>query len=510
MRICSADEMRRLDTCAIEEYGIPGTTLMTRAGITVCDVIETAFGTVQGKKIRVFCASGKNGGDGFVIARELSNRGAEIETYLAGNRDKFPSDTKTMADYYERSGGVIRTLLTESDIEKTPCDCVVDALFGIGFHGELKDGALIACRYMNSTDALTVAVDLPSGVETDTARACQDAVCADITVTFTAPKPACCLTPGAVNCGEVVVADIGIPSDLQEDTFFATDEEYIDRLISVRKRNSHKGDYGKLLIVGGNARYPGATYFASQSAVRTGAGLVTCAVPKEIYNILATKLNEAMPYALPSKDGALTDESLDELMPLLKDKDACAIGMGLSREEETAKFVRDFADAIKIPAVIDADGINAFCGHIDKLKGKNIVLTPHDKEAERLFGEKPPKDGVERAVWVSNKAKELGVTLLLKGWRTVIASPDGRVAVNTTGNPGMAKGGSGDVLDGIITALLGFGLSTFDATVCGAYIHGKVGDLCADELGEYSMTPTDMISKLPSALKKYTKETILK
>ncbi len=509
MRIYSADEMRRLDTCAIEEYGIPGVTLMTRAGITVCDVIETALTTVKGKKIRVFCASGKNGGDGFVIARELSNRGADVEAYLAGSREKFPPDTKTVAEYFERSGGVIRPLTNESDIENTPCDCVVDALFGIGFHGELKDGALVACRYMNKTDALTVAVDLPSGVETDTAKACKDAVCADITVTFTAPKPACCLTPGAQFCGEVVVADIGIPADLKEESLFATDDEYVDRFISVRKRNSHKGDYGKLLIVGGNARYPGATYFTAQSAVRMGAGLVTCAVPKEIYNILATKLNEAMPYALSSKDGALTGESLDDIKALLNDKDACAIGMGLSREEETEKLVRDFVNSVKIPAVIDADGINAFCGHIDKLKGKNVILTPHDREAQRLFGEEPPKDGIDRALWVSEKAKELGVTILLKGWRTVIASPDGRIAVNTTGNPGMAKGGSGDVLDGIIVALLGFGLSTFDAGVCGAYIHGKVGDLCADELGEYSMTPTDMISKLPNVLKKYTKKTIL-
>ncbi len=513
MRICTADEMRRLDSRAIEEYGILGTTLMTRAGLTVCDVIETALGTVVGKRFRVFCGAGKNGGDGFVIARELSARGGMVETYLTGNRDKFADDTSVMASLYEKSGGVIRSLSTEEDIDNTPCDCMVDAIFGIGFHGALKDAALIACQYMNKTDGLTVAVDLPSGVETDSAVACQDAVCADITVTFTYPKPACCLTQGAVYCGELVVADIGIPTTdffTKKETFIAIDETYLDSLIPIRKRVSHKGDYGKLLIVGGHGRYPGATYFTTQAAVYTGAGLVTSAVPKEIYNILASKLNEAMPYALPSKNGALTKDSILELIPLLADKTACAVGMGVSREEETSEAVRTLVDVVKIPIVLDADGINAFCGHIDKLKGKNVILTPHDGEATRLFGQAPPKDGYSRAVWLQNKAEELGVTILLKGYRTIIASPDGQLAVNTTGNPGMAKGGSGDILSGIITALLGFGLSPFDAAASGAYIHGAAGDLCAVELGEYGMTPSDMLKKIPLVLKKYTKETILK
>ena len=413
-----------------------------------------------------------------------------------------------MVSRYEADGGITIPLNTKEDIADTPCDCMVDALFGIGFHGALRGAALAACQYMNETDALTVAVDLPSGVETDTAHTCEDAVMADLTVTFTLPKPGCCLTPGAVNCGELIVADIGIPTDIIDsaDTVMeAGDETFCDQYLKCRRRDSHKGDYGKLLIVGGSAMYPGAPFFTTQAAVRTGAGLVTTAVPAEVYPILAAKVNEAMPYRLPSEDGIITEASLDSLLSLAQGKTACAIGMGLGRDERTQETVRSFLRQLTIPAVIDADGINALCGHIDTVRGLPVVLTPHDGEMTRLAGEKPPQDGVARLEWVRAFAKETGCTILLKGYRTIIASPDGAVAVNTTGNPGMAKGGSGDVLTGVIAALLGFGLSPYAAAVCGAYLHGAAGDLSAAERGEYGMTPTDMLEKLPYTLKKYSK-----
>jgi len=506
MRVCSAAAMKQIDSTAIFERGIPGTTLMTRAGLTVCDIIEEKLLQVRGKRFKVFCAPGKNGGDGFVIARELARRGGTVETYLCGAREKFAEDTAVMVSRYESDGGCVRLLETEADILPDPCDCMVDALFGIGFHGTLRGGALHACRYMNKTDALTVAVDLPSGVETDTAYVCADAVMADVTVTFTLPKPGTVLTPGAVYCGELIVADIGIPEDIIDAAiapFTASDP--VSCTLPKRRRDSHKGDYGKLLIVGGCAMYPGAPFFTTNAAVRTGAGLVTAAVPKEVYPILAAKVNEAMPYALPSEDGVMTQESLPLLLSLAEGKNALAIGMGLGRDARTQQTVRTLLETIKIPAVVDADGINAICGHINSIKGTEVILTPHDGEMTRLAGEAPPRDGIDRLTWLAQKAKDFGCTILLKGYRTIIASRDGRVAVNTTGNPGMAKGGSGDVLTGIILALLGFGYDPFTAAVYGAYFHGAAGDNCAASLGEYGMTPTDLMAALPAVLKEHTK-----
>ena len=508
MRICGAAAMKQIDRQAIYEQGIPGTTLMTRAGLIVCDVIAHKLESVSGKRFKVFCAPGKNGGDGFVIARELKRRGGLVETYLAGNREKFAEDTAVMVSRYEQDGGEILPLVEKTDIRAGGCDCMVDALFGIGFRGTLQGGALAACQYMNETDAMTVAVDLPSGVETDTAHTCADAVMADVTVTFTLPKPGCCLTPGAVNCGELIVADIGISSDIimqAESAMEAVDETFCDARIPVRRRDSHKGDYGKVLIIGGSAMYPGAPFFTTQAAVRTGAGLVTSAVPSEVYPILAVKVNEAMPYRLPSDNGILTESCLETLEMLAQGKSACAIGMGLGRDERTQETVRRFLKNLTIPAVVDADGINALCGHIDMVRGLPLVLTPHDGEMVRLAGETPPKDGIERAKFALACAKRFDCMVLLKGYRTIIADPDGRLAVNTTGNPGMAKGGSGDVLSGIIAALLGFGLSPYDAAACGAYLHGMAGDLCAERLGEYGMTPTDMLAAIPDTLKAYSK-----
>jgi len=508
MHICGAAAMKQIDHTAIYERGIPGTTLMTRAGLTVCDIIEYKLGTIARKRIKVFCAPGKNGGDGFVIARELVRRGGIVETYLAGVREKFAEDTAVMAARYEQDGGKIRSVMSEQDITAADCDCVVDALFGIGFHGELRQGAKAACRYMNRADALKVAVDLPSGVETDSALACEDAVMADVTVTFTLPKPGCCLVPGAVHCGELIVADIGIPQDIinaADSAMEAADETFLDLQIPVRRRDSHKGDYGKLLIVGGSAMYPGAPYFTTQAAVKTGAGLVTTAIPEEVYPILAAKVNEAMPYRLSSEDGVLTMSTADTVRALLNGKTALAIGMGLGRDPRTQELVRSILDGLTIPAVVDADGINAISTHIDSVRGTHLVLTPHDGEMARLAGDAPPRGGMERVAWVSEKAKAFGCTILLKGYRTIIAAPDGRIWVNTSGNPGMAKGGSGDVLTGVIAALLGFGLEPPIAAACGAYIHGAAGDLCAETIGEYGMTPTDMLDRIPQVLKKVTK-----
>ncbi len=478
--------------------GTSSVDMMELAGVAAFEELCKNISDIKGKTAAVFCGVGNNGGDGYVIGRYLINAGASVYLCSVGNEEKMTADTRTMRERFLNTGGNIYP------IENIPnCNIYIDAIFGIGFHGELTGDALRAAKAINENHgAFVLAVDIPSGVNADTGDSCADAVRADLTVTFSYPKLGSVLLPGAISCGKVAVRSVGVEAPFSSD-IEVTDDEMIRSVFKSRRRDAHKGDFGHLMIISGCIRYTGAPSFASNAAVRTGSGLVTLFVPKSIALTESIKVNEAMVYPLPEINGCISADALTVLTEFASKCSACVIGPGLSREAETQSLAREFIENANIPMLIDADGINALDDHIDILKKRcaPTVLTPHDGELHRLTRNEVPLNGIKRLNYAMSFASEYGCILLLKGHRTIIT--DGtRAYINTTGNSGMAKGGSGDVLSGIIGSLLAQGNDALTAGAVGAYIHGCAGDICADTLGEYGMTPTDMVLTIPSAIKK--------
>ena len=508
MRIVTAEQCRTLDRIAIEERGIPSADLMERAAQALA-AEALALAGETGRAV-CFCGPGNNGGDGIACARLLREAGLEVRCVLVGDREKLTPDARTMEARLAAAGGRLEPFTPDDPAFAAWCleaDVMVDALFGIGLSRPVEGDALIAIHMMNTCDIPVVSADLPSGVETDTGRVLGAAVEAAATVTFTLPKAGHYVGKGGLCTGRLTVADIGIPADLTEGLdcpVRAVESE--DVVLPVRARDAHKGDFGKVYILGGSVGYSGAPALAAHGAVRAGAGLVTVGVPAPVWPVAAAKLNEAMPHPLPAgKEGQLSLDAYETVHSRLEGCGVLLLGPGLGRGNSAAAVVRRLLAELPLPMVVDADGINALAGHIDVLdnrRGLLTVLTPHDGEFARLGGDLSSGDrlGAARAF-----AEEHGCCLVLKGHRTITAFPDGAACINTTGNPGMAKGGSGDVLSGVILALLGQGLPARQAVPMAVWLHGAAGDRCAREIGEYGMTPTDLAEALPAVIQEHVK-----
>ena len=509
MKIATSEQMRGLDRSAIRERGIPSLQLMDRAAAAVVERCLERMAEKEKKRVAVFCGAGNNGGDGVAAARQLMEAGVEVRCFLVGRRDKMTPDCREMEAHLEAAGGKLENFTADPAFASwcLDCDLMVDALFGIGLNTELRGDAYTAVQMMNTCSVPVVAVDIASGVEADTGRVLGCAVEAVETVTFTLPKVGNLLGEGGTLAGQLTVADIGIPDDLvrklESDLHAVFPKElYLPR----RDRDSHKGNYGKVYILAGSVGYSGAPILAARAAVRCGSGQVSLGVPGPVWPIAAQKLDEAMPHPLPaSKDGMLSLEAAEEVLRRLEPCGVCLIGPGLGRGNSVGSVVRHLLKTIRLPVVLDADGINALAGHIDGLdvrQGECTVLTPHDGEFARLGGDLSSGDRLSAA---RAFAAEHGWVLVLKGQRNITAFPDGAAYVNTTGNPGMAKGGSGDILSGMILSLLGQGFPPRVAVPMAVCLHGMAGDVCARELGEYGMTPGDMIERLPLVLKGITR-----
>lgn len=504
MKVCSAAEIRAIEKIAIEERGIPSLTLMEHAAAAVRDAVLSS----KRKTVAILCGPGKNGGDGFAAAKMLADAGLSVLVYALGSPDGRAEETQHYAALYT---GEVRT---RPDADLLRVDAIVDALFGVGFHGALAGDFHAAVELANRRRGLAaplrVAVDVPSGVNADSGEVEGIAFDAALTVTFTLPKAGLYLLPGTLYAGRVVTANVGIPLELLggvQSPFGTIDRVMADMAMPIRRADAHKGDFGRLLVVGGSAEYPGAVGFAANAAVRTGAGLVTAAVPSGLYPIVAPKFAEAMPRRMPEDAGGrFASEALPGLLTLQDASQAVVIGPGLGRSDALNAMIPALLAPGKCPVVVDADGIFALAAHMDVLQAlsRAVILTPHDGEFARLTGGRfPPPGGLPRIECAREFAKTHRCLLVLKGHRTIVAAPDGHVFVNTTGNPGMARGGSGDVLAGMIGALLAQGLSPIHAAALGVFFHGSSGDLCANTIGEYGMTPTDMIAHIPAVLKRY-------
>lgn len=510
MKTVAAETMQELDRLTIEKHGVSGLELMERAGRGCAEIIHERYLTGAGRTVAVFAGKGNNGGDGYVIARILHELGWRVTLFLHASREEIHGDARVALDRLpdgvmclDGREGEPAELLARAG---TP-GLIVDALLGTGLKNQVAGVYAAAIGVINSSGRTVVAVDIPSGVDATTGRILGTAVRADLTVTFALAKLGHILYPGAEYTGELRVVDIGIPSELAA---AAPSVEYLDResatlLLRRRGPTCHKGDNGHSLIIAGSTGKSGAAAMTANSAMRSGAGLVTLAAPASIHPVLEAKTTEAMTVPLPDNGaGELSLAALERILEILPGRDVVAIGPGLGMSESVRQLVGEVVAAVRVPLVMDADALNAVVGHLDGIRSAPspaVIMTPHPGEMARLAAVSVAEVESDRLGTAARFAAGNGVYLILKGARSVIAAPDGRLAVNASGNPGMASGGMGDVLAGVVTALLAQGYEPFAACCLAVFCHGVAGDLVAAEKGEMGLVATDVQEKLPYAFK---------
>lgn len=509
--LVTAQEMREMDRRTIEEFGIPGLLLMENAGLQVVHHAERRFGGWEDKRVLVLCGSGNNGGDGMVVARQIARRGAQVQVVLTADPDKVKGDALTNLHIVQKLGLPLHVLRSVEELDaiwERGWHLVVDALLGVGITGEVRGLVGEVIRFLERrTDVPIVAVDIPSGIDADTGAVCGCAVRATLTVTFGAMKVGLAVYPGAEYAGEVVVADIGIPEEVvaqaEVPRRLVTPEQVYIRL-PLRSPDAHKGRFGHVLVVGGSVGLAGAPMMAAEAVLRVGAGLCSVAVPQSIYAATAGTLREAMVHPLPdAPEGCLSADSIDAMAPLLQRANVLAVGPGWSTHPPARQALRRLLDVVQVPCVLDADALNCLALDPKILPEVHppLVLTPHPGEMARLMGVDTATVQANRLGIAEQAALRFGVVVVLKGARTVVATPEGRLWVNPTGNVGMATGGSGDVLTGVIAGLLAQeGMGAEEAAVAGVYLHGLAGDLAAREKGMVGMIAGDILRYLPEAI----------
>lgn len=488
MYLASSAHIKQLDNIALKEYNIPVCELMENAGRSIFEKIKENFSE---KNFAVFCGKGNNGGDGLVVARLLKEDGCDVKIYLTDEYDNLSDASKVAYDKLKESGLEFLKITDTIDSDAV----IIDALLGISVSGEPRGEIKAAIDKICSLKNKVISVDIPSGLSADSGKAQGSVVKADFTYTLALDKIGLNVYPGADLCGKKEVLDIGIPKEALLNLRFKnhlTDIEMAKSYIVKRKPDGHKGDFGKVGIIGGSVSMCGSVCMAANAALRSGAGLCYVFVPEEIFDTVSIKLTEAI----------VLKES--ELPNYLDKLDAIAIGMGYSQNGKIKHIMKMVMQKFTKPVVIDADGINFLAKNQGILKSKKCpaVLTPHPGEFSRLTGLSIDEVNSNRIFLASKFANELGSVVLLKGAATVISSVDGEIRINPTGNSGMATAGSGDVLSGIIAGLLAQGMSTFDSASIGAYVHGLSGDIAADKLSEYSVIAGDLIDNIPYAFKK--------
>jgi hydroxyethylthiazole kinase-like uncharacterized protein yjeF len=511
VKLLTASEMAAMDRQATEQYAIPSLLLMENAGKAVAAVAaETAAG-LRGQTVAVFCGKGNNGGDGLVAARHLLRAGALPRVFVVGSFQNLKGDARKNLDMATRAGVRVSSLSDTAALEAVAgkvrrSALVIDALFGTGFKPPARGFHEEVISFINSLDGTTLAVDIPSGLSADHGRLIGGAVTADHTVTFGLPKVGQFLYPAAAKYGRITLADIGFPAALEEQTAAShrlVTSRYASTLLSPRPPDSHKGRFGHLLILAGSRGMVGAAVLAARGALRAGAGLVTVALPKSQASPSLDGLPEAMILPLPETSrGTPAEGALEVLLEQIPGKQAMAIGPGLSRHKSTARLVRELITHVRVPLVIDADGLNAIADSPSILleSASDIVATPHPGELGRLLGLSAAQIQEQRIEVAQNFSKKYGLLVVLKGAGTVVASPSGKVSINTTGNAGMAAGGMGDVLTGAIGALIAQGHTPRKAAVLAAYLHGRAGDLAAAETGPQGYLAAEVADRIPSAL----------
>jgi hydroxyethylthiazole kinase-like uncharacterized protein yjeF len=514
MRVLNAAQMREADRRTIDDIGIPSLVLMENAGRQTVAAIESIYSDLQDRQVAVLCGRGSNGGDGLVVARTLVQRGVDVSVFLIGRVNEVRGDARINLEILGRLG---LTVVEVADSqawelhfsEVSDCTLIVDAIFGTGLNAPISGFIESVVADVNASGIPVVAIDLPSGLSADSVEPIGPSIEAGLTVTLAAPKLPLVLPPAETRAGDIVIADIGIPAQVLD----SLDGPILDlmtrasmrELIEPRTPDGHKGDYGRVLVVAGSRGKTGAAHLAAVGALRSGAGLVTIATPSSCQPVLSAMAPEYMTEALPETDAGLDPQAVDHVLEIARD--VIAIGPGLGQAAGTRAFIRALVDRATMPLVIDADGLNAFAGDPDRLagrEGRDVIITPHPGEMARLVGMSTDEVQASRLEIARNFAVAHHLFVVLKGHRTLVATPDEKIFINPTGNPGMATGGTGDVLTGMIAAWLAQLLDAEAACKLAVYLHGLAGDLAEADEGEVAMTSGDVAGHLGDAMLELT------
>jgi NAD(P)H-hydrate epimerase len=503
--------MRKLDRKAIEDFGISGLILMENAARGTVNAMCRHFPDLLTKRVGILAGRGNNGGDAFVVARYLLNRGVVCQVYLLTAREEVKGDAAANLAILNRMGAEITEIMNLEAWEAQRAkiaenEILVDGILGTGVKGPVKGFFHEIIDFVNSLGIPMVSIDIPSGLDADTGQVLGTCIHAFLTVTFGLAKRGLLVQPGANYCGKLVIVDISLPKPaIEAETirdFLIEGAEFLPFLLP-RNPDAHKGEFGHLLVLSGSPGKTGAAALVCQAAIRAGTGLVTLGIPESLNPIMEAKLTEAMTEPLPeTKDHTLGLSALRRITELYSRKNALAIGPGLSLHPETSRLIQRIVRSADLPAVIDADGLSALVGKIDSIKKnrENLIFTPHPGEMARLLGVRVPEVQQNRIEVARKFAQENGLILVLKGARSIVAGPKGDIFINPTGNAGMASGGMGDVLTGMVGGFLAQGFPSLVAAKLAVYLHGLVGDFVAHQKGERGMAAMDLIEEIPRVL----------
>jgi NAD(P)H-hydrate epimerase len=505
MKACTAEQMRAMDERAVRECGLPSLLLMENAGRAVAERAIAMLAALPSPNpcVRIFCGRGNNGGDGFVAARHLLSRGVRTECVVAGDPSRIRGDARTNLSLLEHQRHPVLSYLSGPSPR---ADLFIDALLGTGFSGEPNGPVAEAIDTINRSEAPVLSVDLPSGLNADTGRPASKCVQATETVTFALPKLGLLVYPGRSLAGRVTVAGICLPHMVVEEG--ARDAEWItaeraQALWPIREFSAHKGSAGRLFVLAGSVGLTGAATLTCEAALRSGAGLVTLGIPASLNDILEAKLTEAMTLPLPeTASRAHSPEALEVVRDRVRRSDAFAAGPGFGRDPLSGELLRALLADCPVPCVVDADGLNLLAPANEKTFPARCVITPHPGEMARLLGTEVAAIESNRVEAVKNAAAKLGCVVLLKGPATLVAAPDGRLGVNSSGGPALATGGTGDLLTGVIAAGMARGLDPYEAAAGAAFIHGVAGEVAGERFGAPGAVAGDVMQSLPEALRR--------
>ena len=513
-KLVTGTQMAAIDRATIDEHGISGIELMERAGFRVVETIRSQWDGLEGLDIAVVCGKGNNGGDGFVIARLLHQAGVSVRAFSTCEPAALTADAAHHFALLVSSGAPVQRFPGANAADLlAECDLVVDGLLGTGLRGAARDDLAGIIRSINDSGRPVVCVDMPSGVESDSGKVLGASVKGTVTVTFGLPKIGQLFHPGRSRCGRLHLVDIEFPDEVVGAApargFLITEAAAAD-LIPRRREDSHKGDCGSVAVVAGSVGMTGAAALTAMTALKTGAGRVTAAIPGSLNDILETKLTEPMTCPMPEvrRRRCLSLRALGRIRRIAARSDALAIGPGLGTHPETAELVRRVLAEADLPAVVDADGLNALGDHSNIYAapawkpgtGPNRVLTPHLGEFCRLTGQSKKEVAEDPIANAQRFARDCGAVVLLKGAPACVGLPDGNTYVCPSGNAGMATAGSGDVLTGLIAGLIAQGLPVDEAACCGAFLHGRAGDIARDRIGEWGLVAGDIQDAVPEAI----------
>ena len=515
MKVATARQMAELDRVTIEQYGIPSLVLMENAGRSCTErilrILQEKVGVPEEASVAIVCGRGNNGGDGMVIARHLHNRGVYVEVFLLSEPDKLSADARTQHEIIRKMDLECRIIRDQEGVEdlRTYLEEVhlcVDAILGTGLSSNLEGIVRDVVETINLSLATVFAVDVPTGIDATTGRILGEAIRADYTGTFGLLKLGQVLLPGSIHCGETDIYDIGIPSKAVFDADIKTEaleERVVKSMLSIRPPDFHKGDAGRVYVIGGSPGLTGAPCLAGRAAMRMGAGLITVIVPKSLLPVVEAKLMEVM--SAGGEDGGsgcFPKACIPELLEKTSRADFVVLGPGLGAYPGAAEFMAEIVPLIRVPFLIDADGLNALAGQVRILRQATspCIITPHTGEMSRLTGESIEAIEASRIGSARHFAEEENVTVILKGARTIIATSKGDVFINTSGNPYMASGGMGDALSGMVAALASQGLSPTDAACAGVFLHGLSADILVRRHPMSTVSATDVIENIREAL----------